>query len=319
MECAEISAHLSEYLDGALDAQTMIAVENHLQTCEECKKAFESLQSLVLELGDLDHIKAPHDFLEQLHDRMANRFLLSELIKKLFIPFKVKIPLQFATAVAMLILIFSIIHTPDIKKEIAGIPKKGGDAEGVYELGTKNDLEAKQKKDTPAPVAEIIKPVAPYPEKQLTLLPREAEPPTITSRSKKTTAQPLSQGKAYLRKPAEEKAGVEPEPSVKEVSEPVELVMVLKLKEEPASKVLSPDEVLSRIRDLINNVKGTVLSTEYDQNTHQPESIHAEIPAEQYGFLCEKLQQLGIFRFPAPAVEGKALKHLKIHIRFIHS
>ncbi len=117
MECAEIRPSLAEYLDNALDAQTRGLVEKHVLTCRACRETLESLQSVVQELGDLRPVKPPEDFIEQLHDRMAKRFSLKELTMRLFVPFRMKIPLQFATAAAMAVLIFFIIHTPESGKQ----------------------------------------------------------------------------------------------------------------------------------------------------------------------------------------------------------
>jgi hypothetical protein len=139
MECAEIRPRLSEYLDGILDHQTKGLVRKHLSECVACSEALESLQTLVQELGNLRPVKPPDDFLEQLHGRMAKRSGLRVLRKMLFVPFQVKIPLQFATAAAMGVLIFFIIRTPEIEKKISEMPKQEAIIKGV-EKADKEDF-----------------------------------------------------------------------------------------------------------------------------------------------------------------------------------
>ena len=115
MECVKIRGYFSEYLDGTLDEQTANLVEAHVETCRGCRKELGSLQSLVQELGNLEQIEAPKEFLEQLHARMAKRFDIRSLTRTLFIPFRINLPYRFAAAAAMAVLIFFIIHTPEIE------------------------------------------------------------------------------------------------------------------------------------------------------------------------------------------------------------
>jgi hypothetical protein len=90
-------------------------------------------------------------------------------------------------------------------------------------------------------------------------------------------------------------------------------------KDEFILKVLSHDEMLSSVRELIYNVKGTVLSMEYDQNTDRPKSLETEIPAGQYRFFFKKLQQLGTLQTPTPAIDATGLERIKIRIQFSYS
>ena len=151
MECVKIRLYFSEYLDGTLDEQIVNLVEDHVFTCRECRKVLSSLQSLVQDLGDLEQVKAPKEFLEQVHARMAKRFDIRSLIKTLFIPFRIKIPYQFAAAAAMAVLIFFIIHTPDIEKEMTGIPKLD-EEEYLHEPGP-------VKAESKSSVGKAVKPV----------------------------------------------------------------------------------------------------------------------------------------------------------------
>ncbi len=98
MDCSAIQELLSEYIDGVLDVKAKKAVEKHVSTCESCNQELASLSAVVEELGSLDQVKAPADFLEKIHERMEPRFSIDRLIRKLFVPFHIKQNSSFAIA-----------------------------------------------------------------------------------------------------------------------------------------------------------------------------------------------------------------------------
>ncbi|MBW1786995.1 MAG: zf-HC2 domain-containing protein [Deltaproteobacteria bacterium] len=101
MECSPAKSLLSEYLDDTLAPQDRDAVSEHLQACAECRGELAALASLVHELGALDPVDPPRDFLAQVHDRLDARFSLKKLARMAFMPLRVKLPLQLASAVVL--------------------------------------------------------------------------------------------------------------------------------------------------------------------------------------------------------------------------
>jgi hypothetical protein len=89
--------------------------EEHLATCNGCKEELASLRSVVGELRSLESVRAPDDFLDKLHERIEARPKLVEFIRKLFVPMHIKIPLEFAGAAAVAVLVFFIVrpHLPE--------------------------------------------------------------------------------------------------------------------------------------------------------------------------------------------------------------
>jgi hypothetical protein len=384
MECARIRQHLSGFMDDVLDAQTKNLVEKHLLTCKGCKQELESLQSLVQDLGSLESVNAPVDFLERLHDRMAPGFDFGKLMQKLFIPFRIKIPFQFATAAAMAVLIFFIIHTPDMKKEMADISPPDVLQERTEGTDTDSRFESSLEKEIPITefASEAKAPMKAHSREQMAGAFEETAPLRIATKSKNGTVKPQAYEYVQRAEPAAVKAL--PRPSMEQIERPVELVLLLKTevsasddvlqldmemkvpsalekretfeqhasdadmanqmavsrtmkrkrleqgrgmgflaKEELRSKdasgleVLSSDEALSKVKDLVYRVNGTVLSMKYEESTGRPELISAEIPAGQYSFFCEKLQQVGTLQSPPPAIMAKDAEGIKIQIRLI--
>ena len=116
-DCSEIRNSLSEYLDDALDAKAKALADEHLRTCSACREELDSLKALVKGVGSLESVKAPADFLDQLHKRMERPSKISKIREWLFYPLRVKIPLQLAGAAVMAIIIFSILplQQPSLK------------------------------------------------------------------------------------------------------------------------------------------------------------------------------------------------------------
>ena len=92
-----------------------------------------------------------------------------------------------------------------------------------------------------------------------------------------------------------------------------------KSKDESLLRVLSHDETLSSVKDLIYNIKGKVLPTEHAQDTGGTSFLNAEIPSGQYGFFLEKLRQLGTLQSPTPVIDTKGSGYIKIRIHFLPS
>jgi hypothetical protein len=122
MECVRIKGRLSEYIDGTLDAQTRVSVEDHVSTCSNCKAELASLSALVEELGALETVKAPADFLEKIHEKMEPRTDFYRILRKLFVPFHIKIPLELAAAATMVILVVSVLDIQQAGKQVTQIP-----------------------------------------------------------------------------------------------------------------------------------------------------------------------------------------------------
>ncbi|MBE9571865.1 MAG: zf-HC2 domain-containing protein, partial [Proteobacteria bacterium] len=121
MECAKIKDLLSEYIDGTLDAQTKALIDEHLLACPKCNEELASLKTLIRELGSVESFKAPDDFLEKLHERLEPRVSFRKIMRILFVPGRIKIPLEFATATVMAVLIFSILYIQQPEKMISDV------------------------------------------------------------------------------------------------------------------------------------------------------------------------------------------------------
>lgn len=117
MDCKKTQRYLSEYIDAVLDESVRMAVEIHLSQCPACRAELASLKAVVEELKAIQPAMAPDNFLTDLHTRMEQTSFLKKLFQMMFVPFRIKIPLELAAATVLAVFIFFIVRTPDIKKE----------------------------------------------------------------------------------------------------------------------------------------------------------------------------------------------------------
>jgi hypothetical protein len=343
MECALIQERLSEYIDGTLDANDRAAVENHISTCKTCKEDLASLTEMVEELHAMDPVEAPADFLEKIHERMDSQFSFNRIIRKLFIPFRIKIPLELAAAATITILVFFVFNiqqkeSPSIQILSDSISEKMDEKPAEDRMKPAFEKEAK----SVAPILEAV-PTTPSDKKQIRL----------TQKSKATTTvQPSIQTESKLSTSVFGKAEEAP-PVIK--GKIIQLALVLKTgptgdgyrpgtpmepariprKDEKAAGTESSDsdffernvtarhngpvsDLLFSLKNIILRVQGKVSFVEIDRQTDRLRSIDAEIPARSYPSFCRELARLATFQAPPRPLSGKELDTIQVRINFIY-
>lgn len=320
MGCEEIREHLSEYVDGVLDPETKSMVEEHLSACEDCREELAALKALVGELGSMEAVSPPEDFLEQLHARMERRPFMSSILRKLFMPMKIKIPLELAGAVALVVLVFSILHLQQAQFKMPGRPE----ALKQEEATVRGDTRAR-------PEAEgLVRPG----EKDVVQL------GTADSLGEGEERKTYAPQRAYRAATAEES----------EEGRPIEMVLVmrrrpradvpapgatmeaLRLKEREKRKTLAmkkarPSTVpekeeriasaVSELRSIVELFGGKVISVEYEREFGTPQVVYAEIPSARAISFYEKLKALGDLEALPKARAGKEKDVLRVRIRIL--
>jgi len=321
MECAEIKDLLSEYIDGTLDVQTKALIDEHLLACPKCNEELASLKALIRELGSVESFKAPDDFLEKLHERLEPRFSFRKIIRILFVPGRIKIPLEFATATAMAVLIFSILYIQQPEKMIPDVPESATHVKVTEEgaMGTSGKgvafksrpVVGKATAPQPAEKKEII---------ELTLLLEKEGPGKAYAPSESIEAAPARQRDAERPRAARLPA---PKAEMKkdthrrerqvtgfaEEGRPV-------LEEEPRASFSSLNEPFIKVKELILLAEGKTLSVEYEPHTERPKSIRAEIPAKNYKSFCDKISRLAILQPFPPTLSENDQGTIQVRIRF---
>jgi hypothetical protein len=324
MECAEIRDLLSEYIDGALDAQTNALIDTHLRACPKCSEELASLKTLIGELESVESLKAPDDFLEKLHERLEPRFSFKKVMRLLFVPGRVKIPLEFAAAAAMAVLIFSILYIQQPEKIIPGVPQSTTPVKKTEETSLEmvspsgkgaavksQPFLGKTTAEQPAKKQEII---------ELTLLlkkERSGEAQASSESQKPAPARQRDAERPRTARLAAPKAEMKKDTLKRErqgTGFSKEKRPVLEEDTRPPSSGLH--EPFVNVKEFIVLAEGRTLSVEYEPNTERPQSILAEIPARNYKFFCDKLSRLAILQSFPPTVSEKDQGKIQIRIRF---
>ena len=325
MECTRIKDLLSEYVDGMLDAQTEARVEKHLSTCQGCKEELAGLKALVKELSTLESMEAPKDFLDQVHERMEPRFSLRKVLRMLFVPARIKIPLELATAAAMVVLVLAVFHVqqpkqrmvsgPDVSRELLAIGKSGtarGKAtaqKGIVKPEPSLEAVAVQpldKERAPIELALLLTPevsgraYAPSEAMDAAPAPRKAEGET------RVLMDAAPKAKMKMGALQEEKRGAG-----------LQLREMAHLKDETKPALSYVDQTLSKVRNVIELAGGKVVSTQRGAESGHPRSIRAEIPAQHYNAFCEALRKLGQFQSTPPALPETDQEVVQVHIRLV--
>ena len=333
MDCAGIQELLSEYIDGTLDAKAVQVVEEHIATCEDCKESLASLSAMVEELNALEPVKPPADFLEKIHQRMEPRSDFSRIFRKLFVPFKIKIPLQLAAAATASILVVMVFsHQKSEYQKMQ--PLKASKSEWFAEKSKSDHLtpEFKTKTKPPAPVLEEVPGRLSDSEQGMSAqrsrvktpvqpsIQSESEPPSSVLAKARPSAgkgqpielamilKPVVIGGAYAPDIAvqtmplseSDKKTIEKERTDKDTFE----------RKFEAGQKNQIDDVLLRMNHIIWPLKGKILTKEYQKQKDRLKSIHVQIPAENYASFAENSPVWALSkprRLPFPT---KALKRL---------
>ncbi len=105
MDCHEVKKSLQEYMDNELNREMKNAIKLHLSSCDSCRSEYHDLVEYRNGMNSLGQVRAPDDFLSQIHERIEKPSLLSKIKQKLFFPLNIKLPLEAAGVLATVVII----------------------------------------------------------------------------------------------------------------------------------------------------------------------------------------------------------------------
>lgn len=282
MNCDELKTRLSEYVDDVLDPETRGLADEHLAECEVCRAELASLKALVHELRSMEPVEPPKDFLKQLHARIEDRSRFSRILKTLFVPMRIKIPLEFAGAVIMALLIFSLFNIQQdmYRSDEAPLSTKQ-EGISIKETVSQVHMDAEEKASQPAEEESAI---------ELALVMKKEKPPQTYSL------------KAPQAPKKEMRAMKEAAPAVRRVEGEKE-----------------KDQTLSELTRAIAAAGGRVISVDCKEGSGLPEFVHARIPASQLGTLYGRLEEMGHLRGQPKGSGVGDQEMISVRIRLYHS
>jgi len=326
MACEKMKECLSDFIDGTLDAQTKASVEAHLSNCKSCREETALLRALIQALKSLKPIDAPADFLEQLHDRMASRSIFTKMVKKLFVPFRIKVPLALVTAGTMAILIFTLVNIQQKERKPSQIPPRTESSiaskKSPVEYGAKETLE----KEVDKMPSDFDTTLAPEPARQQAPIELSLLIKNEKSEAQHTLGTARETAPAFEKKEERTRAGMRAAPGenaealkLSNDKRPVRPAITEDgaLKEEAGMAGSRLAGTLSKVRDLISLVEGNVVSVDPDGPADRSQTIHAEIPAANYEKFVVRLRNVAELQSPPPTLSVESGEVIKIRIRLL--
>lgn len=180
MRCRKAQLLLDDYLRGALPSGEMEAVAEHLVSCPKCDAEAEFLKRYHEGLSSIPAHRAPEGFLGRIREGIASgdSAIKSDarrgIIKRLFLPLKIKLPLEAAGLLATAALVFVLVKPtldesmrpapsiPQQNQEIAAVKspdrQERSKAKVLYHAGVRAKKTLQPERiagETAAPVLEI--------------------------------------------------------------------------------------------------------------------------------------------------------------------
>jgi predicted anti-sigma-YlaC factor YlaD len=77
IDCKHVWEHISDYIEGDVDAVLRADIDKHLETCEICSAVLDSTRNLVVLVADGRVFELPAGFSERLHRRLESELATS--------------------------------------------------------------------------------------------------------------------------------------------------------------------------------------------------------------------------------------------------
>jgi hypothetical protein len=118
MTCNEIENRLPAYLENHLSPEEKNSIEGHLASCPRCNRASAALKKAEEIVQDLTEVEPPPFFEQRIMSRVREEAAQKQgLLRKLFYPLYIKIPIQAFATLMVAVIAFSIYRTvmPELK------------------------------------------------------------------------------------------------------------------------------------------------------------------------------------------------------------
>jgi hypothetical protein len=352
VHCSQITDLLSEYVDDILDPSTRAQVEEHLADCRTCTAELASLRTYLEAMDSLPQVQAPAGFLENLHERLEEPGLFKRLLTWVFFPMKVKLPFEVAGLVAASLLVVLLYRGTEPEKAqfnaVSQAPSAPTSPTPVPSATSRPSVK-EPKTDEAPPVSPA--PSSPSAQAVLVEKPRKDEAPHVSLQEaarppvqEPLSAKPQARFSGASPKPVELVLHLTPSTNLQAAPEtvlreqppagaspttaaPQAQEQALSRKAAPApmravgkaelAAPASPATTLSRIKELLAQAGGSVLSVDYEKDTQLPQVVTVQLSAQNYPTFSHELRRLGQLEEPAviPKIANQdALIQLRIRL-----
>jgi Putative zinc-finger/Predicted integral membrane protein (DUF2275) len=123
MNCEEVEKYLSDFLDKSLDIERAQEIEDHLAACSVCSDEMASLAECQQLVSGLPAVEPPVGFTNRVMAQVREAANRPSLRERLFLPLRMKIPLQ-ATAVVLIAVLAAYIYQKEPLQRESGVTRQ---------------------------------------------------------------------------------------------------------------------------------------------------------------------------------------------------
>lgn len=335
MNCEQVKTVLADYLDGAVTGDERAMVDAHLKGCAACREDLGFLKKYKKAIGKFPTLQAPDDFLEKVH-RGIDAQKRGGIVRTLFFPLRVKVPLEAAALLALAltgVLIFKPYQTTMLEyaaEQDAAITdqKAGADRSGERDIALEKKYPSAEKKDDT--IAGTRREARPAPEQEGVAVTSSSQPGG-PQKEKQAAADETTEITLSLRLNAVEEEKAAPEDLfIQEKSDSTGEARIQSSRNSLRSSAAptasrarktersTPDRSgISTIDSLARSLGGKIIKKVMDDKTGAARFVAIELPAENFnqfiGGLSAQWSVLG--QVPAEPPRGSGTVRIKMHIQ----
>lgn len=156
MTCHEARELFSARIDGRLTREERLSLEHHIEGCADCRREWGHFSQTVTLLHSVREVRAPAGFAARVIQGPAREPRHRRLLRRLFLPLGVKLPLEAAALVLLsTLVIFLYRQTPELQRAVEAPPAPGVTAPAPEPLAktaedkARQEPEAAMEKDRP--------------------------------------------------------------------------------------------------------------------------------------------------------------------------
>src|SRR2546426_4339783 len=120
MNCEEVQKYLSDLLANSLDIEHAQELEDHLTACSLCSEEMARLAECQRLVSGLPAVEPPVGFTNRVMAEVREAANPPSLWERLFLPLRIKIPLQ-ATAVVLIAVLAAYIYQKEPRERESGV------------------------------------------------------------------------------------------------------------------------------------------------------------------------------------------------------
>jgi predicted integral membrane protein DUF2275/putative zinc finger protein len=118
MNCEDVQAGLSDYLDQSLDEVSRKSIESHLSSCLLCRTDAHALAACIREVASLPMVDPPLGFAQRIMAHVREIKSQPSVWERFFYPLRIKVPIHATTVVLVGILAVYLFETENTQKNL---------------------------------------------------------------------------------------------------------------------------------------------------------------------------------------------------------